>query len=441
MSATATAAVTLRGREVFSYGLADFAQTAAVQFTSMYLLFFYTDMLAVGAGVVGTIFVFSRLWDAINDPLMGMLVDHTHTRFGRCRPYLMPGSVVLCLALVMAFSEVALQGWMLLLYVVLSYNLFNMAYTATNLPVTAQLPLMTTCPRERVRLSATRAFSQSLAYALLPLAAEAVLQSSGGHRDASAYTFIAALLGVMCIVTFVIAFLLIKERVDTSPQRLTRSDIVAVFTCQWDWLILLGVNVLVSLALISRVSAGIYYFTYVVGDMTWFGTFMTLSTLAMVPCSIAASRLAHRMSKETFAIAGCVVGLVGNLLIVIAPTSVPLLLIGGTLGGCAVGAFISVLFAMEGDVADKVLSATGIQAQGLVCAMVALGYKVALGLGAGTVGALLGGAGYVAEAAVQADSVLTAIQIAFAWVPLIAVLFGVVLLMAYPRTEPTTAIR
>ncbi|MEM0909469.1 MAG: glycoside-pentoside-hexuronide (GPH):cation symporter [Pseudomonadota bacterium] len=422
----------LRKSEVLSYGMADFTQTAAVQFTSMYLLFFYTDVLAVSAAIVGTIFVFSRLWDAINDPIMGVIVDRTQTRFGKCRPYLIPGSLILCLALILAYTKLPLEGAAMLIFVIVTYNLFNMAYTATNLPLTAQLPLMTNSLDERVKLSATRAFFQALAYALLPLAAEPLLLAFGGHRESIAYTSIAAILGVLCVLTFVFAFRNTQERCPVAPEKLNTKAARHILFGQSDWVVLLLANVLLSIALIARVSSAIYQFTYVVNDMRWFAIFMTVSTLAMVPCSLAAGPVARRIGKRNFALSGCVIGAIGNVWILLTPHDPIGLVAGGALAGCAVGAFISVLFAMEGDIADRARSRTGIDAQGIVCSVVALGYKIALGIGAGIVGWLLGSAGYIANEQQQTQAVLDAIVMAFAWVPLMTVIFAALVLLAYP---------
>ena len=425
----------LRRSELLSYGIADYFQTAAVQFVSLYLLFFYTDILALSAAVVGGIFAFSRIWDAINDPLMGIIIDKTHTRFGRCRPYLIPGSIVLASALIMAFSKVSFEGLSLLIYVIVCYNLFNMAYTATNLPLTAQLPLMTTNKQERVRLSATRAFFQSIAYASLPLIAEPLLLSFGGHRDPSAYMGLAVAIGILCIISFILMFNLTQERVTVASQRLNLAAFKEIFLGQIDWLILLFANILISIALVSRISSGIYYFTYVLNDMQWFGTFMALSTLSMIPCSLCAHHFAIKIGKRNFAIAGCAVGIVGNIILLIMPTDPVWILIGGMLGGCAVGAFVSVLFAMEGDIADRVEKRTGIRAQAMVCAAVALGYKVALGIGTAVVGWLLGSAGYVPNSVDQSIEVIQAISMGFSWIPLITVIIGMGILVFYSDTN------
>lgn len=429
---TASGNHSLGHREVLSYGLADFTQTTMVQFTSLYLLFFYTDILLVSATLVGTIFAFSRLWDAINDPIMGVIIDRTRSRYGRCRPYLIPGSVALSAALFLAFSDFQLQGMTQPVFIVLAYNLLNMAYTATNLPLTAQLPLMTADGQQRIRLSSVRAIFQTIAYSTVPIVAEQALSGLGGHRQPSAYSTICLLLGVCCIITFIFAFAQTRERITLSSAPTTAAQMRGIFLQQSDWLILLLANVLISVALIARISSGIYYFKYVVADIALFGTFITLSTLAMLPCCFAAHRYAGRIGKRNFALFGCTIGTLGNAMLLFVPDSTASLLVGGVLGGCAVGAFISVLFAMEGDVADRAEQRTGIRAQAMICAAITLGYKIALGIGTAAVGWLLGSAGYIPDSPAQTPTVIEAIQVAFVWIPLLMVVAAMAILWLYP---------
>jgi len=425
-------------REYLSYGFADFTQTAAVQFTSLYVLYFYTDIVMVSATVVGSIFAFSRLWDAINDPLMGMLIDRTSSRFGRCRPYFIPMSVLLALALMFIFSTPELDGVALIAFVIVSYNLFNMAYTATNLPITVQLPLISADKTTRIRLSAVRTFSQALAYTFLPFVVEKMLSKLGGHQSADAYFTIAVCISIFVVISFIYAFKYTQERIAVKPEKIGRSALKAIFFSQYDWLIILVVNALMTVGMIARFSSGFYHFTYNVGDTTHFGIFMTVLTASMLPCAVFAAFLADRIGKRNYAIIGALVGIVGNIILLLDANSFSSLLIGGFLAGCATGAFLSVLFAMIGDVADKVESLTNIKAIGTISAASALGYKTGLGLGTALVGWLLGQAGYIPNAAKQSAEVLAAIDTVFLIIPLVVPIISIALLMFYKEHHHTS---
>lgn len=418
-------------REKQSYATADFSQIALMQLATVYLLFFYTDIIGLSATTIGFIFALSRLWDAVNDPLMGVLIDKTHTRFGRCRPYLIPGSIAFCMAGYAVFYYPSIDGFWLLVYVIVTYNLFNMAFTSVNLPLTAQLPLMTGDPGIRIQLSSLRAFFQALALAGVPLLAEFVLPLLGGRYDPAAYSILALGLGLVVIICFTDTFRQTRERVFIKPEKINLENTRRVFSNNRPLILLLLVNILITTAMISRTSSAIYYFKYVSTDTTFLGAFMTLTTLAIVPASLLALFAAHRIGKRNFILLGCLLGSAGNLMIAVTPSNNLVLLLGGMLGGCTTGAFLSVLFAMQGDIADSVEARSGTRAQAIVCATVALGYKIGIGLGAAMAGWLLGAADYQPQAATQTANVLSAIQWSFTWIPTLSIAVAALLMCFY----------
>lgn len=431
----------LKAREIFSYGFADLGQISLMQLSSIYLLFFYTDILLLSAGTVGTVFLLTRLWDTLFDPVVGYVVDRTYTRWGRCRPYLIPGSLCFSLSCVAIFYQPDLQGTALLVYAIVTFNIFNMAFSITNLPMTAQLPLMTSDDDDRVKLSSVRAFFQSCAYAGVPIIAELLFNQLGSRTEAKTYTMLALIVGAFCVLVFIDTFRNTRERVYLKPEKIALTELKRVFLGNPAWLLVLACNLLVSTALLARTTAAIYHFEYVVGDLQWFGLFMTLSSIAMIPFSFIATPLAARFGKARVALLGCVIGSFGNLLILWQPLSPFFLLTGSFLSGCAIAAFICVLFAMEGDIADEAHVRTGVRAQALICSIIALGYKMALGIGAGSVGWLLQAADYEPNAEVITPAVKSAISVAFIWIPLLGNVFGGLVLLLYKLDAELPAIK
>jgi len=161
----------------------------------------------------------------------------------------------------------------------------------------------------------------------------------------------------------------------------------------------------------------------------------------MIPFSFIATPLASRFGKGNVALLGCGIGSFGNLLILWQPLSPMFLLTGSFLSGCAIAAFICVLFAMEGDIADEAQLRTGVRAQGVVCSIIALGYKMALGLGAGSVGWLLDLAGYQPGSSEASAAVKAAIAGAFIWIPLLGNVLGGLTLLFYKLDKQLPDIR
>ncbi len=168
--------------------------------------------------------------------------------------------------------------------------------------------------------------------------------------------------------------------------------------------------------------------TYMISQTSAGGIFTNMGTLKS---EVIQRANAFAESKGKVAILGCVIGSFGNLLVLWQPLSPAFLLLGSFLSGFAIAAFICVLFAIEGDLADEAHARTGIRAQALICAAVALGYKFSLGLGAGSVGWLLGAANYDATATVASAAVQQAITVAFVWIPLVGNVLGGAVLLFY----------
>ena len=143
-------------KEKIGYGLGDTASNLYFQMFINFLLFFYTDVFGIPAAVAGTLFMVSRFWDAVNDPLMGIIADRTNTKWGKFRPYLlwmMPPLVVMGV-LTFTTPNLGMQGK--IIYAYITYILMMMAYTAINIPYSALLGVLSPHSRERTSASTYR---------------------------------------------------------------------------------------------------------------------------------------------------------------------------------------------------------------------------------------------------------------------------------------------
>ncbi|MEY2999953.1 MAG: hypothetical protein RL648_167, partial [Verrucomicrobiota bacterium] len=151
--------------EKTAYALGDTASCLFYSTFAQFLMYFYTDVFGISAAAVGTMFLVTRLWDTINDPLMGMIADRTETRFGKFRPWLVWGILPLILTGVLTFTTPDLGMTGKLIWAYATYTLVGMAYTAINVPYSALMGVMTSRSEERTVLSSFRflgAFSGSL---------------------------------------------------------------------------------------------------------------------------------------------------------------------------------------------------------------------------------------------------------------------------------------
>ena len=135
------------------YGLGSSASNFTWQMVSFYLLFFYTDVFGITAAVAGTILLVARVFDGLNDPVVGYIVDRTRSRWGRFRPYLLFGSVPIALLLVLTFSSPEFSAGGKIAYAAATYILLGVAYTFLTVPHSALMASVTQDTNERSSLA------------------------------------------------------------------------------------------------------------------------------------------------------------------------------------------------------------------------------------------------------------------------------------------------
>jgi GPH family glycoside/pentoside/hexuronide:cation symporter len=143
-------------REKISYGFGDLASVLYWQTFMLYFTYFYTDVFLIPAGVAATMFLISRIWDGINDPIMGMIADRTKTRWGKFRPYLLWLCVPFAIVGVLTFTvpNFGLTGKIIWAYA--TFIAIMMLYTAINIPYTALLGVISPDSDERTSVSSIK---------------------------------------------------------------------------------------------------------------------------------------------------------------------------------------------------------------------------------------------------------------------------------------------
>ena len=136
-------------REKLCFGIGAIGKDAICNLVGAFLMLYFTDTLYLAPAFVGVLFFVARIWDAINDPMMGMIVDNTHTRFGKFRIWLVIGTLVNSVVFVLLFHSFHLSGTALYIYVSVMYILYGMTYTIMDVPYWSWLPNLTNDPHER----------------------------------------------------------------------------------------------------------------------------------------------------------------------------------------------------------------------------------------------------------------------------------------------------
>lgn len=204
-------------KEKIGYGFGDFASSMFWKLFSVYLMIFYTDVFGISAAAVGTMFVVTRLWDSVNDPIMGIIADRTETKWGKFRPYLMWGAIPFALIGILTFTTPDISQSNKLIYAYVTYTMMMMAYTAVNVPYASLLGVMSSNSSDRTALASYRmvfAFAGSIFAFILIEPLLDIFSNMGGEENAKVgWTLTIAVYGVIAAVLFYMTFAWTKERI------------------------------------------------------------------------------------------------------------------------------------------------------------------------------------------------------------------------------------
>jgi len=172
------------------YGMTDVGGNFTFSMISSYLTVFYTDVVGLTPAVISVIMAIARVWDGINDPMMGIIADKTNSRWGKYRPYLLFGAPILAICTVLAFTKPTWTGPMSILYCAITYILSGMAYTATGVAGQALANVLTRNDQERVVLISFRsALSQVATFITSAVTMPLLLHFGNGNASSpKAYT-------------------------------------------------------------------------------------------------------------------------------------------------------------------------------------------------------------------------------------------------------------
>ncbi|MBE2215229.1 MAG: MFS transporter [Opitutaceae bacterium] len=434
--------------EKLAYGLGDTASNFVFHTVNLFLFYYYTDVVGIAPAAISTMFLVVRFWDAVNDPIMGVIADRTRTRWGKYRPFLLWVALPFGLVTWLSFSNSAATESGKLVYAYVTYNLLLMVYTAINVPYSALLGVMTPSSPERTVLSSYRFVCAFGGQFIIGFAARPLVRTLGGGDEAAGWAATMALLGASAVAMFLFTFSVTRERVQPPPQQ--KSDLkreVGLLFANRAWVVL-AVSAVFTLANVAvRNGVTVHYFKYYVGDDgSRFFWFMDLTTLFFTTGSIAlilgvasTKWFSTRWDKRSLYIGLSVANAVTvGALFLVPKDNLALLFAINLVGTFLAGPTPALVWSMFADVADYGAWKFGHRTTALVFSATQFAQKTGIMLGGFVPGLILGWTGFVANEAQNAAS-LTGIRVMFTLLPAALALTGALLISFYPLNDKLVA--
>lgn len=436
--------------EKIGYSVGDTASNLFFQTFMLFLLYFYTDVVGLSAAAVGTLFLVTRIWDAVNDPIMGTVADRTNTRWGKFRPYLLWLAIPFGIMAVLMFTTPDFDATGKLIYAYITYNLMMMVYTAINVPYSALMAVITPKSLERTELSSYRFVAAFIGGLIVQGATLSLVKYFGNGNEALGWQLTMACISSLAVVLFITTFLTTKERV--SPPKGQKSnfarDLKDLFTNK-PWLLIGGATVFQLLFIVVRNSSVLYYFKYYVKNqqLDLFGyvinlsfesfssSFLIIGMSATILGAILAKWFAKKLDKRnTYVGFMFLAAIATSIFYIVEPQDVLLIYALNIVFSFSVGPVSVLQWAMYTDTADYAEWKQGRRATGLLMAASLFALKLGLTLGGAIVGWILAFRGFVANQEQTAET-LDGIVLLMSLYPAVFGFIGGAIMIVYPLTN------
>lgn len=257
----------LSWKSKLSFGIGAFGKDIVYAIVSTFFMIYLTDYRGVAPAFVGVLFLAARIWDAFNDPFMGMIVDNTRSRWGKFRPWILIGTVLNAIVLIMMFFDNSLTGNSYKIWCAVFYILWGMTYTVMDIPFWSMVPALTDDESERHQVSAIPRIFASFAWLIIGSFGLAMVGFLGQKNDVRGFSLLAIGISIVFVIASVITVLNVKERVITHNQEKTSvKGMISVLVKNDQVKIILGIALLFNIAYQLSNSFALYYFKYVIGD-------------------------------------------------------------------------------------------------------------------------------------------------------------------------------
>lgn len=320
-----------------AFGIGAVGKDMVYALSSSYVMYYYQDILGLSATFVGLVLMVARIFDAVNDPFMGVLVAKTKTRWGRFRPWLLSGSVLNAFVLYFLFAAPRIEGAGLMVFFSVIYVLWGVTYTMMDIPYWSMIPAVTKTPADRENLSVIGRTCAGVGAALIAMFTMALVGFFGGADERRGFQMVGLIVAVVFVIAEVLCCALFQENSRGEMRTASVKEMFkALFRNDQALVVVLSI-VLINSALYLTSNFIIYFFKYDFGGEGWKGTYTLFSTVggaAQILGMMVLYPLLRKFLSSTqvftasliAALAGyamllvlCLTGLSGNLALLLVP--------------------------------------------------------------------------------------------------------------------------
>lgn len=424
----------IKMREKLSFAMANFGNIPVMTLINGYLLIFYTNICGLSPAACATLFLIARFLDAINDPLVGFIIDHLPTRkMGHFRPTLILGTILCSVNFLLLWfgPMLSTSGKLAIAYV--SYILLGVLFPVMDISLNSLLPVMTEDMKERNSLSTIKGLAYVIGALVIGVAAPLIL---GDTSNKQGYINLVLIMTAVIFFFSIIGTMGVKERV--KPQMENSYSVKELFKILSQKPVYITFLAVLLYSIGSNIvnAANTYFYTYIFEDLTLASIITLITCVTVFPATMVIGNLIGRFGKKKMYAIGLALAGLAPIIRLLDVRSIPLLIVSVLIAGIGAGFAAPLNYGIQADNTDYIEMSMGIRAEGAVASLSSFVSKCAMGIGGAIPGYLLQLAGFDSKAAVQNDDVINVIVLCVLILPAIVNVVAIVIFSkGYPITK------
>lgn len=410
------------GFEKFAFGCGEISTNIVFTIATSLLVTFYTDVAHINPAIIGLIIAISQVFNGVSDITAGFIIDRTRSKYGRARPWMLWMSIPYAVAAILLMTVPQVGQMAQAIYIFVTYNLMlTVVYTMFQLPFATTLSYMTRNQKERADTNIIRMAMSPIGNILITLVFTKILKymPNGGMDSQRNWIILTAIYAFGAAAMMLFCFASTRERVqvldDFGEEKVPlKQAIPALFKNKYFIMLFLF---FVAFAMYQTFSGTVttYYCKWIIGDMSIIGNVNTACYGITIVATLILGKIMHWTSKRNWCIIGALFVIAGSLIVLVGPTSVTVVTIGGLLRGIGMTPILGLIFTMIADAIEYGQWKTGIRTAGAIQAAATSGQKFGQGIGNALIGTIMASAGYDGALKVQSAAALSTISNMFIW--------------------------
>ena len=431
-------------KQALGYGVGAVGKDMVYALVSGFILYYYNDILGISGTFTGVMMMAARVFDAFNDPLMGVVVEKTNTPFGKFRPWIVTGTLTNALILYGMFAMPAsVTGTAMLVYASVAYVLWGVTYTLMDIPFWSMIPAITSSGKERENLSVIGRTCAAVGYAV-PTVLTMLLVVRLGSGEREGFAIFAAAVAVVFVAAELVCVALVREKPTERQKTATVGEMFSALIHNDQAMVVVVGIVVFNASLYLTTQLAVYFFKYDIGNSDLFSLFGTVGGVGQILSMVSLPLLRRRWGGKQILVGALGVTIAGYLALfalsmagvrAVAPLAATafVIYIGFGLATVLTTVFLA-------DTVDYGEYKTGSRNESVVFSMQTFVVKLASAVSVLIAGIGIDLIGLDDTAAVQSESTLLGLRLLMVGLPVLGLVFSILYFMKkYRLTEAETA--